>query len=484
MTIAQILFIFFILVKINSDDQKCSNYLVYDLCNCENGPISFDERYCITCTEPKIIIDNFCYTPVDHCESYSVSEDHCFFCEEGYEMNDKGQCIQCSKGKIGRDNYCFTKIEHCVDYKLFTEGEKCMACEDGYITTKENTKCKEKKIIENCKNTDDENICIECNEEYELYDNGLKCIKKCNELSKIAPFGECIPRIDSCSIYNSDNTCEKCEENDELKDNSCNECSSGYGDGKICFPQIENCLYQIGEKCKECDSQYKKSDDEKSCEECEDNKFSYGLDNQCYDIIDHCEEISYEKYYSCEVCEKNYSLSEDKLSCIPCENNLISERLKCGEIIDNCEEIDRDNLCTHCKIDKQYYLTSGRTQCNECGRGKYLFNDECIDEIPNCVYYSSKTECSQCKENYKIVDGKCVYCHHPYYGTNGKTCFLYKYQCEKHDDNGNCIKYMEGYNPKDSNSLDKMSIIKIVLSFMIIISVALLFVSKFFIKVF
>ena len=228
MTIAQILFIFFILVKINCDDQKCSNYLVYDLCNCENGPISFDERYCITCTEPKIIIDNFCYTPVDHCESYSVSEDHCFFCEEGYEMNDKGQCIQCSKGKIGRDNYCFTEIEHCVDYKLFTEGEKCMACEDGYITTKENTKCKEKKIIENCKNTDDENICIECNEEYELYDNGLKCIKKCNELSKIAPFGEYIPRIDSCSIYNSDNTCEKCEENYELKDNSCNECSSGY----------------------------------------------------------------------------------------------------------------------------------------------------------------------------------------------------------------------------------------------------------------
>ena len=152
--------------------------------------------------------------------------------------------------------------------------------------------------------------------------------------------------------------------------------------------------------------------------------------------------------------------------------------------LDNCEEIDEDNLCKYCKTDKPYYLTSGRTQCNECERGKYLFNGECIDEISNCVYYSSKTECSQCIKNYKIVNGKCVFCHYPYYGTDGKTCHLYRYQCQKHDDNGNCIKYAEGYIPKDLNPLDKERIIKNVLPLMIIILYTLFFVSIIFIKVF
>ena len=168
-------------------------------------------------------------------------------------MNNKGQCIQCSNEKVGKDNYCFTEIEHCVEYELLAEGENCMACEDGYNIAKDHTKCEKKEIIENCKNIDDKNICIECKEGYELYDNGLKCIKECEELSKIAPFGECISRIINCDTYNSDNTCEKCMEFYELKDNACNECFSVYGDGKICFPEIENCQYQLSEKCETCE---------------------------------------------------------------------------------------------------------------------------------------------------------------------------------------------------------------------------------------
>lgn len=483
MTLTKILFIFFILIKVHCDDQTCSKYIKYDWCDCGEGPVSFDGRYCITCAEPKKIIDQFCYTPVDHCQKYYDWDDLCKTCEAGYKMNDKGQCIECPSRKVGSLNYCYKKIEHCVDYDLLAEGEKCMTCENGYVAAEENTKCeKQKEIIENCNNINSKNICTECKSGYELYDNGLKCIKKCDDISKLAPFGECIPRLLFCSTYKSDNTCEKCMESYELKDNTCTKCSSGFGDGKTCFPKIEGCDLQTGEKCLKCNDQYKKSDDEKSCEKCPDDKVSLGADNKCYDKINNCAEISIEDYYSCKICEKNYFLSEDHLSCTPCENNLISGGLKCGEKIDNCEEIDENNLCNYCKIDKHYYLTTGRSQCNECGRGKYLFNGECIDEIPNCVYYSSKTECSQCSEDYKIVNGKCVYCHYPYFGTNGKTCHLYRYLCQKHDDNGNCIKYVEGYTPKETK--DKEATKNNALPLMIIISVIVLFALLILIKPF
>jgi len=479
MTIPKILFIFFILIKVHCDDQTCSKYKRYDWCDCGNGPTSFDRRYCVTCPEPKKIINNLCYTPVDHCKRYYEWDDLCESCEDGYKMDDEGRCIKCPDRKVGSGNYCFKRIEHCVMYEYFAEGEKCAECEKGYNITEEHTKCEKiKETIENCKIMDKENVCYQCKDGYELYDNNSKCIKKCEAVSKVAPFGECIQRILYCSTYKSDNTCEKCMDNYELKDNSCKRCTSGFGDGKSCFAKIEGCDLQVGEKCLKCNDQYKKSDDEKSCEQCSDDKFSYGADNMCYDKINNCAEISIENYYSCEICEKNYFLSEDRLSCTPCENNLISGGgFKCGEKIDNCEDMDEDNLCNYCKTDKPYYLTTGRSQCNECGRGKYLFNGECIDEIPNCVYYSSKTECSQCSEDYKIVNGKCVYCHYPYFGPNGKTCYLYRYFCQMYDENGNCIKYFKGYTPKDSNkdTKDKEATKNNVLPLMIIISVIVLF---------
>ena len=79
-----------------------------------------------------------------------------------------------------------------------------------------------------------------------------------------------------------------------------------------------------------------------------------------------------------------------------------------------------------------------------------------------------------------------VYCHSPYYGTNGKTCYLDRYNCLIQDDNGKCTKYVEGYTPNDSNKdnndeeMTKINTIPLI----IIISVIVLFALIIFFKPF
>ena len=170
-----------------------------------------------------------------------------FNCEDGYELNEEQtQCKACKNGYTSHGDTCFKEIEYCEKYE------------------------------------DEEKTCSRCEEGYELYQNGLQCIEKCESDSQIKPFDECIDQIENCEVYKQDKTCEKCSDYFKLDNNKCVYCEDKIGDGKKCYDRIDGCIEQKENKCKKCNINYKISEDGTQCIKCPDNQISGGVTKQCY----------------------------------------------------------------------------------------------------------------------------------------------------------------------------------------------------------
>ena len=162
-----------------TDDKKCARIT---LSNCEEGTAKectecdwlyylvdgkcqkitepahctwYDEKgNCDECEDNYYLENNECkgYTKVDNCEYYQYDANECGECKSSYYLDSE-------------NNKCLPKtIDNC-EYQ--TGENHCERCEDGYELNKEESKCEQFCVTEE--------ICLDCDENYETYDDGKTC---------------------------------------------------------------------------------------------------------------------------------------------------------------------------------------------------------------------------------------------------------------------------------------------------------------------
>ncbi|OMJ66071.1 hypothetical protein SteCoe_37219 [Stentor coeruleus] len=215
-----------------------------DIClECEEGYGFNEDKFCIECdiyeckdcgddyTTCNICYDGFYYDENDNdcyecssevceiCDPYDP--DVCIKCYDDYKFDDNGNCCdfsclacfsypdicsECSKGMFMYEDYCYDCSNHCVDCE---DENLCYECENGYELDYNNecieSLCNARDCI-SCPNSKDQ--CIECKHDLQLDYNGNCCDSAC----------------ESCSTYSPN--CESCYEGMFLEGSSCNYCSS------------------------------------------------------------------------------------------------------------------------------------------------------------------------------------------------------------------------------------------------------------------
>ena len=260
-----------------SKDSKCTS--TYRCIEAENGE-------CILCEENYYLgLDHKC-SNIKHC-IYTDNYDQCTECEDGYyyltlnrtclEAKDNLENCKISGGifcrKCKNKFYLNTNDSTCIDntkegpfYKCSKSdrnNEFCEECIDGYYLGTEDKKC---TLIKNCKKSENENICIECDdyccldlkkgmciendyirdEKDKFYfaciktnEDGTACAK-CMDGYEIGEDGYCID-VSRC-IEKENGECIKCTE--ELNDN-------GYA---YCANKIFGCVETVDDECIRCDN--------------------------------------------------------------------------------------------------------------------------------------------------------------------------------------------------------------------------------------
>ena len=257
--------------------------------NCEES----ENGKCILCSENYYLTyDGYCLN-VEHC-IYTSYNGECRECEDNYYYSMRYKycletnisdvfygckysnffeeyCLEC------KDNFYFNYNNSlCMDnsgdgplYKCAysdDNGELCDVCIDGYYLGSEDRKC---SLIENCKKSENEYICLECEDYYCLDVKNQKCIdngfledenikiyfacKRTNEKGTLCE--EC---IDGYEI-NEEGYCidvENCEERQE--DGKCIRCKSKVDlDGYIinyCANDIFGCVEISNKNCLQCNN--------------------------------------------------------------------------------------------------------------------------------------------------------------------------------------------------------------------------------------
>ena len=273
-----------------SKDSKCTS---------SNRCLAAENGKCIECEENYFLgLDNNC-TSIEHC-IYSKQLDECLECEDGYyyhtinrtclEINDDNlinckiaddySCLECKN-----DFYLNTNDSTCIDNtkegtfykcaKTYENEALCQECIEGYFIGTEDRKC---TLVNNCKKSNEENICLEC-DDYFCFDvkNNI-CIENdyIEDENKLFYF--------ACIITNKDgDRCEKCIEGYEVgengycidnsrclekKDGECLKCTEEKNDYdySYCANKIFGCVETNEEKCVRCDDLL----DLFACTECEE----------------------------------------------------------------------------------------------------------------------------------------------------------------------------------------------------------------------
>ena len=284
-----------------TNDNKCVSTKNCD--EAENGE-------CILCSKEYYLgLDGYC-SIYEHC-IYTGYNGRCIECEDGYyfsgkfsycleyEINDtfygckysnyfEEYCLEC------KNNFYFNyNISLCLDnsqegplYKCAYSddyGEICDVCIDGYFLGIEDNKC---SLIENCKISENENKCLECDDYYCLDKHSQQCIG--NDYLE----DENILIYYACKETNEDGTaCEKCIEGYEVNE-------KGY-----CV-DVDNCVERIDGKCLKCR------------EDRIEDSTGFGI-YLCANDVFGCAETTYpnclkcnnlQKIYYCTECVEGYTL--------------------------------------------------------------------------------------------------------------------------------------------------------------------------------
>ena len=279
-------------------DHKCT--FTKDCEESENGK-------CILCSENYYLgLDGYC-SNIEHC-IYSSYNGKCVECEGNYYFSDRFQkCLEYNDKFYGckytsfMDTYCVECKDHfyirfndslCLDntqkgpfYKCSysdDEGEFCDVCIDGYYLGSEDKQC---TFIENCKYSENENKCLECDDYYCLDVKKQKCFE--NDFLE----DENIKIYFACKKTNEEGTaCEQCIEGYEINE-------EGY-----CI-DVANCEERINGICVKCKNKI---------------DFDGYLIKYCANEVFGCVETTYKncikcnnlkKIYACTECEEGYIIN-------------------------------------------------------------------------------------------------------------------------------------------------------------------------------
>ena len=344
-----------------AEDKSCSTEI-----NCKSA--YRDKGICNWCSNNHYLNLN------NKCVPYSESEIELLFCKI---LTDK--CIKCD------NNYTFDEEGKCVNTKNCAESDEgiCTLCSKGYYLGYDK-KCTNKQ---HCIYSNDDYLCIECEDNYYL-DNPYKT---CKPVDNITKFENCKLsytgfQCSSCKkgfyLNNSDLLCYNNNINNKYYKCSrvvagiCNECEEGYffGYGDYLCSKVEFCL---------------KSQDENSCIQCRPD---YCLDGKTKSCIYNKKINKNINYYRC------LKTDEEGL-CQECENG---SNLKNGLCFNDEDCIEKDgDSCIKCvnKDENLYSCLNNIFGCVETA-------------VPNCVSCNdleNLNKCTKCEDGFELdEEGNCI----------------------------------------------------------------------------
>ena len=374
-----------------SEDKGISFYPCYkNLPYCEK---CLNKTFCTKCQENNYFIANDrtkCVFINDF--NYYYTEDNGFSyypCSTGIpncqNCTNKYSCTQCKSNYyfIGNNRQNCINIIDRTEYYTLDEGISYLPCHEA---------------MDYCKNCDNPNICIKCQQNaYFLKEDRTKCyklnVKEYYTEDEISYY-PCIESMDNCLECYNKNFCGKCITNYFLKfeiPDTCFDVSTFQNDKtyyqmnethyKKCSSTISNCIYcNSGTECTLCENDYYFIDEKwdkcvhKNKIKPEDeyikiddyNYYSCGY----YKIVENCQKCvntsscimckegfafqsdMYNKCYSKEDMEKGFYHNEDETMYYPCRSNcdFCTNAEDCSQCSPNYEFIFEKTMCERCLI--------------------------------------------------------------------------------------------------------------------------------------
>ena len=298
-------------------------------------------------------------------EGYLLCPDYNLLCSGTVLCNDIFDCVE-KRSEIKDKDYIY-------DYEIQTSqniaGSKNVAYATDNYELSEDGKCPQ-----NCKICKEDNICLECRDDYGLLleESGeIKCYSNSflskgyfkNEETNM--FEKC---LDNCISCTNKESCDECSSVYMYIEHRCQIPSSA---DKI----VANCLeYDTNENCIKCKSNY---------------AFKGTNKGQCLSI-----KTDLANYYTKDGISY-YPCSEANPECSTCYFDQNTKNITCTLCINEFVLLNKlGGICiSKEEIDDRYYLI------NDTHIG------DCTENIENCAVCVNATVCSECKEGWYLIRG-------------------------------------------------------------------------------
>ncbi|CAD8102908.1 unnamed protein product [Paramecium sonneborni] len=474
--------------------------------NCGDGLVVQDPYgfYSEQCDDGNTINDDGCNTSCQfQCQPSSICtsciNNRCEICNTGYQLSNAKICIpicgdsmllvgeQCENSSILPYKGCINCQAQCQSSCLTcnTSGLGCLSCKNGYnridnlcysfcgdkIKT-EDEECDDGNLIIGdgchfCQFTCQDSclncilgVCYDCKEGYELIQS--KCYSICGDGAQI--YNEFCEMISSLQIHQICKSCQlSCDLNCSLcQFGICQRCQEGFelsSNQQHCIKSlqytstiIENCQFQIGNSCIQCEnySYFDKFEQKCNFNVTPLNFCQYQLklspDLYCSYCFDYCLSCNDN---NCIICQSGYYL-DDNFSCISsCGDKILAHDEQCEMDNQNCLSCMFDvpklcvlyfeEICYQCE--HGYYINQFTNICeSKCGDGIIVHDEDCEDnnfiEFDGCYYckFSCSQQCLNC------LNGACLECNKNYYLWNG-FCYINKNDIDGYPQ---CELYLRG----------------------------------------
>ncbi|CAD8170741.1 unnamed protein product [Paramecium octaurelia] len=424
---------------------------------CQNGYNLDDNFQCVSFCEDGILVHdeqceiqdqdclNCMYYAPKFCLLYFLNL--CYQCQVGYYLNEYSNACQsrCGDGIVAHDEECednnYIQFDGCYQCK-YSCSQQCISCSFGQCQ-----KCAPNYYLQQgfCQSEQNDSQCtFEC----KLCLNGQCQI--CDDQYFFNEYGVCVLECsENCVYCNNNGLCLQCPEDYELENNSCIlkiECFKGLyfnqellicepicGDGYIAgqedcddqnlqlFDGCHQCKYQCDHNCSICL--------QGQCFECSENLDL--IENKCYSK---CQDICLNCIQGvCQLCNSDSYLNEysqciiinkvdDFMQLQTCGNGIVEEFEQCDDqnLIndDNCNNYCQhtcDPNCISCIDGVCYGCMTGWILdlflCKPiCGDLMVVGNEECDDG--NFVSYDGCFQCNfQCTRYCEdCQNGRCLSC--------------------------------------------------------------------------
>ncbi|EAR93485.2 transmembrane protein, putative (macronuclear) [Tetrahymena thermophila SB210] len=270
------------------------------------------------------------------------------------------------------------------------------------------------------------NLCLYCNEGYDLIDNGQcqqrTCIQNCNQCKdsqtcQLCKVGYLLQFNNTCSekcpisaqIDKNNSKCI-CDQNANLISGQC-QCYTQYymniNQCKQCIPNCDKCIDQT--KCTSCSLGFYLYEDG-SCNFCNTQGGYFISDNMCLP------------------CQKNCLICSDKNTCtqfIQCGAQFTYDTIqqKCVQCLWDTQKNQCVDKCKNNQFNDKIKMT-----CSQC----YFQNDVCIQQCPQGYYADLNFQCQMCHKSCMACNGpnqnQCLRCQKQYFLLDDQTCQICQYQ--------------------------------------------------------